>query len=277
MHKRLSIIVMVTMLLAGGLSQENYSTFKDQVSNYYYRIAAPDAENLSFLITSAAYISFIEAHGDSTYYYPLKITWLVDGKSFYEVQPLPAVSDSVRKKIYAQAQALKNLWSYLFPDFNKFVVREPLYDVPDSATLSTSNDTISIYFSIEEKTRTISSRQTFSKAGQLGRVIWNFGDRREVYYPSYKEVGGKWLCLGWDGQIYEKGEVASGIRAKVIYGQQNDVLVPEQINLFVQRRDEKGEIQTFPRILFLKDFKFNQNVQILNTAGDSTQTNAQQD
>ena len=269
MKKWLLVAILAVVMVCTAQAQENYTQFKSQINGYYHNIVDSDVQNFSCLITSAAYIDFIDDHADSSFYYPLKITWLSDGSSYYALQPFPALPDSIQRKTFAQAQALKDSWSYIFPDLNKFVFYEPLHEVPDNATLTTFGDTIGVAFRIEEKAREVKSKQTFTKGGMLGRVIWFFNERKEVYYPTYKKKKKKWLCLGWDGQVLTNNEVSSGLRTKIIYFRQNERFLPEQINLFVQTRTESGDIQTIPRVLFLKDYEFNQNVQVITAKGDS--------
>jgi hypothetical protein len=272
MKKILSIFLILSALTTFLAAQTTYKEFRQQTINYYHNILNDDVKNFSCLITSATYIDFIKQYADSNFYYPLKIIWMNDGSSYYEVQPFPALGDSLQKQVYARAQALKNLWSYIFPDLNKFVFYQPFQEIPDTAGIEVKNDTVSVFFEVKEGQKDIRSRQTFTKGGMLGRVVWYVGDRKEVYFPTYKEMGDKWICLGWDGQVYQNGEVKSGLRTSIVYLEQNGKFLPEQINIIVQSRDENGKPRTNTRILFLKDFKFNQDVRVITTPTDSTNT-----
>lgn len=258
-------------LLHPAFSQQELAQFKRQITPYYHFMDTAGVQNFTFKITTAGYINFIQPHADSTFYYPLKVIWFADGRTYYEIQPFPQLSDSLRKQLLRNAQALKNLWSFVLPEFVKFLVRPPLFEMPDHASIAFGKDTVSVAVRLTENDKTIFYSETYTRGGQLGRTLWQSGTEKVLKYPMYDEVDGKWLCMGWDIQVYNGNEIQSGVRVWVVYGRQNEKILPEQLNMVIQRRDENGKPIQNNYVLFVKDFAFNQDIQIVSAA-DSTAT-----
>ncbi len=261
---------LLSALIQVGFSQQELSNFQNQITPYYHTIAGPEVQNFTFKITTAGYINFIKPHADSTFYYPLKVIWFNNGKTYYEIQPFPTLSDSLRKQLLRNAQALKNLWSFVLPEFVKFLVHPPLHDMPEDASISFGKDTVGVTIRFAEDTQKIFYSETFTRGGQLGRTLWQSGAEKVIKYPMFDEVNGKWLCMGWDIQVYQNENVQSGVRVWVVHGRQNERILPEQLNLVIQRRDENGKALQNNYVLFVKDFAFNQDIQIVSSTPDST-------
>ncbi len=257
-----------------SVAQEDIAAFKEKASKYYHSMAQGDVKNFTCKISSSIYINFIKQHADSSFYYPLKFIWTSEGNGYYVLQPLPELSDSLRREALTRAQALKNLWSGIVYDMQKFVIRSPLTSLPENATAKFGQDTVGIFFSFQDKARHISSKETFTRGGQLGRVTWIYDTQKVINYPHYKELGDKWLCTGWDSQVYDNNQITSGIGVRVIYSKADDRIVPEQFNIVVQAREKENNIPiTSSYTLFVKEFVFNDNLQFVSAPTDSGKTN----
>lgn len=244
--------------LATGFSQETLESFKKQTENYYHYLATPDINNFSCKISSGRYLNFIKDKGDSSFYYPLKFVWTRDGGGYYVLQPLPQLNDSLRRGALAEVQALKNLFGDLFIDLQKFYVKHPSGQIAANATIQFSADTVLITTANEKQGTLI---ETYTYGGQLGRVIWKFADQRVISYPMFTEAANKWICVGWQNQIYQGMNIISGMAVQVEYIVLKGKFLPSKFSLLAQQRKNPDEsIAAGTYIIYVKDFVFNENI-----------------
>lgn len=261
--------IMALALLIGGAghsqanapAQETLESFKQQIQGYYHYLVTPEVNNFSCKISSGVYIDFIRDKADSNYYYPLKFIQTKEDNRYYVLQPLPTLNDSLRREALSRIQNLKNLFNGLLTDLQKFYFQHPLNSLPPEAAITFARDTVSISFSTRENDQTISMDETYTRGGQLGRITWKLGNQQIVIYPAYREARGKWICTGWNNQVYQDGQVISGLATRVEYLWHTDRFLPLRIDIITQAKKTPGEeIATGGYVLFLKEFTFNEDI-----------------
>ena len=239
-------------------TQESLETFKQQTETYYHYLATPDVNNFSCYVSSGRYIDFIKDRGDSSFYYPLKFIWTKEGNGYYVLQPFPQFSDSLRRQALSHTQMIKNLFSDMLYDLQKLYFKQPVLQIPPNASITFAPDTVGIKI-VEKDKGTI--LETYTRAGQLIRVLWKFGEQKVATYPSYKEVRGKWLCMGWQNQVFQENQIASGTAVWVDYAPAQNKFLPTRLSLLAQERKNAGEgVATGSYVLFMKDYVFNENI-----------------
>lgn len=265
--KRWKVIALA--LLIGGAghsqsktpSQETLDTFKQQIQDYYHYLATPEINNFSCKISSGIYIDFIRDKADSSYYYPLKFIQTKEDNRYYVLQPLPTLNDSLRREALGRIQNLKNLFNGLLTDLQKFYFQHPLASLPGDVALTFASDTVSISFSTLENEQTVYMDETYTRGGQLGRITWKLGNQQVVIYPTYREAREKWICTGWNNQVYQDGQIISGMAARVEYLWHTNRFLPLRIDIITQTKKIPGEeITTGGYVLFLKEFMFNEDI-----------------
>lgn len=258
MRKWLIAGLVIFLLMGIGRSQEPLEAFKQQSEAYYHYLATPDINNFSCYISSGRYIDFIKNKADSSFYYPLKFIWTKEGNGYYVLQPLPQLSDSLRRQALVRAQTLKNLFGDMLFDLQKLYFKRPVAEIPSSAAITFSSDTVGIKIAEKDKGTII---ETYTRAGQLIRVLWTSGEQKVATYPAYKEVRGKWLCMGWQNQIFRENQVASGTAVWVDYTLAQNKFLPSRLSLLAQQRKDSGEdVAAGSYVLFIKDYVFNENI-----------------
>lgn len=265
--KKWKMIALALLIGGAGHSQSNTPSeetleiFKQQIQGYYHYLVTPEVKNFSCKISSGIYIDFIRDKADSSYYYPLKYIQTKEDNRYYVLQPLPTLNDSLRREALGRVQNLKNLFNGLLTDLQKFYFQHPLASPPAEAAITFASDTVSISFSSRENEQTISMDETYTRGGQLGRITWKLGDQQVVIYPSYREARGKWICTGWNNQVYQGGQITSGMAARVEYVWHTDRFLPLRIDIITQQQKTLGEeIATGGYVLFLKEFMFNEDI-----------------
>ncbi len=260
------------LLFRGGHAQEetpaDWKAFKARAAGYYQVLSKDSINNFSCFISADFYIDFIKSIADSNYYYPLKYIWTRSADQYFVLQPLPEnLSDSLRREVLVRVQELKNLFNGIMLDWYRYSIRTPLDDVPDSARVKFARDTVGVFYQFQEENQKVEVQETYSRAGQLGRVIWRNGAQKVVTYPLFDEVENKWLCIGWDSQRYQNDAIISGVAVRLELVKKNGQFLPVQFNIIVQTQ-ENPEQQILTSI-YIKNFIFNENFQVLSSPGES--------
>lgn len=258
MMKRVIGGLIIFLLMGIGHSQEPLEIFKQQTETYYHYLATPDVNNFSCYVSSGRYIDFIKDKGDSSFYYPLKFIWTKEGNGYYVLQPFPQLSDSLRRQALNHTQLIKNLFSDMLFDLQKLYFKQPVAQIPSNASITFAPDTVGIKMVEKDKGTII---ETYTRAGQLIRVLWKSGEQKVATYPSYKEVQGKWLCMGWQNQVFRENQIASGTAVWVDYTLAQNKFLPTRLSLLAQERKKTGEgVAAGSYVLFIKGYVFNEDI-----------------
>ncbi len=267
-------LVLVSVLLGWGTSrvQSPVERFKAEVERYYsFASQVSSVENFSCLITSTPYITFIQSIADSQYFYPLKFLWQRNGKAYFILQPLPKVDNDQRREILIQAQQLKRLFRGIFLDWQKYSLVSPVGIYSDHATYVDYGDTVAIEDYYSDAMQNVRTRRLFSKAGLLLKDEWDNGDFRIVNLPVWQTVNNKWVCVGWQSQIYKDGQISSGMEISLQLANIDGIWLPYQIDILAQSRENPNE-QVLTS-LFLKNYQFNEKIEVVQQpVADTTAT-----
>jgi hypothetical protein len=117
------------------------------------------------------------------------------------------------------------------------------------------NDSVFVSYvtTAEEPTATV--RKRFFRSGQLISFEVETQSERVINYPIYEEVEGKWLCAGWDTQIYVDDKVTSGLSTRLELRKIQNDWFPIRANVLVQTIEKPGD--KFLSSIFLKEYEFN--------------------
>ncbi len=282
MRKMIIVWIQVLFLLSPILAQEKESlgNFVTRSEGYYQYIVTPSVKNFSCRLTTHFYINFMKSQSiEEKFNYPIKFVWTNEGRRYYVLEPLPELSDSLRRQALQYSQMIKNLFESIVLDLQKMSFRSPLYDIPLAASMSASQDTVNIEYSFESNSSTVSTIEKYTPSGQFFKFIWQFGTQKVINYPKFETVKGKWICNGWESQVYnDKNEIVSGVATRLIYNRNFESkarYLPEKIDVIAQTVEDpaKGP-QTNSVAIYLKGFTFNEDVTVLEneTAKNSNPT-----
>ena len=262
MYLFLSLIILSSPLWSQD-EAPNWETFKTEAEGYQYSLESSGIENFTCLMSADFYVNFAKFNNfDSSYYYPLRFIWTRDHDSYFVLQPLPDLPDSTRRQTYSQIQQLKNLCSQIFVYWKRFAVKSPFSDIPDNATVNFSPDTVGVDFQVAATQGNISVNRTFTRGGQLGRVIISdTHGTRSIDYPYYQENGGKWINVGWASQTYEQDTVVSGASVSLEFTKAGELFLPNKFKIMAQEL-KSAERQSFVDV-YLKDFVLNEELEIV--------------
>ncbi len=273
-YRILSGAVLTMVLLVGRplQAQTPVERFKQEVEQYYsFASQVSSVENFSCLITSTPYITFIQSLADSQYFYPLKFLWQRSGKAYFILQPLPKVENDQRREILIQAQQLKRLFRGIFLDWQKYSLVSPVGFYSDHATFVDFGDTVAIEDYYSDAMQNVRTRRLFSRSGLLLKDEWDNGDFRIVNLPVWQTVNNKWVCVGWQSQIYKGGQITSGMEISLQLANIEGIWLPYQIDILAQSRENPNE-QVLTRV-FLKNYRLNEPIEVVQQpVADTTRT-----
>lgn len=241
---------------------DSWKEFQRTTEDLYYYLEASPIQNFSCLVSTDMYINFMNSLGDSSYLYPLKLIWLREGRIYYVLQPSERLNDhEQRTQLLEKIQLTKNQFHGFYLDWLNFLIVSPLVDIPSNAQVNFKGDTVDVHYFSEEEGAKASVRKVFLKPGRLLWVEVESASEKVVNYPVYREVEGKWLCIGWDSQIYVNQIISSGLSTRLEFNKIQNVWMPYRADLMVQTADKPG--QKFFSTIFLKDYHFNLPLQEL--------------
>lgn len=280
--KRMNVFVILFQLIFIFLfigwqnpETDSWKEFQKTTEGLYHYLEASTIQNFSCLFSTDTYMNFVNSLGDSSYLYPLKLIWLREGKIYYVLQPSDRLNDpEQRAQLLEKVQLTKNQFHGFYLDWLNFLIVSPLVDIPPSAQVNFEGDTVDVRYTNEEEGAKVSVRKVFLKSGRLLWVEVESASEKVVNYPVYREIEGKWLCFGWDSQIYVDQRISSGLSTRLELSKFQNVWMPYRADLVVQTADKPG--QKFYSIIFLKDYNFNLSLQELplpSSRTDSSKVN----
>ncbi|UCE74820.1 MAG: hypothetical protein JSV56_03720, partial [Methanomassiliicoccales archaeon] len=223
---------------------------------YYHYLMASEVQNFNCYITTQNYINFMKEKGDTVNTYPLKFIWTRSGKIYYVLQPFPGMeNDTERPKILEKIQLLKNQFHGFYLDWLNYLIISPLDDIPAGTEAVFKGDSVFVSYATAEDGIQTTVRKWFLPSGRLISFEVETQSQKVVSYPDYQEVDGKWLCIGWDTQIFEDNEVNSGLSTKLELQKTQNAWFPARVEVLVQTIEKPDE--RYISTLYLKSYDFN--------------------
>jgi hypothetical protein len=251
---------------------ESWQEFQKNSQGLYYYLESANLQNFSCLFTTDSFIGLIESLGDSNYTYPLKLIWIREGRIYYVLQPSEKLNDpEQRSRLLEKIQLTKNQFHGFYLDWLSFLITSPFADIPSTARVNFTKDTVDVHYLSQGGDLSAKVRKVFLRSGRLLWIEVESDSEKVINYPRYEEVEGKWICLGWDSQIYLNQKISSGLSTRLELKKVQDFWMPNRADIIVQTVEKPD--QKFRSIIFLKEYEFNLPLQELphsTTADDSS-------
>jgi len=262
------IILLSTLLFNIGFPQEDFFEFRLQKEGYYHYVDQKKIKNFSCLISSSIYINFIKDKTDSSYYYPLKVVWTAEGSVYYIMQPFPdSLDKNLQEKVVKHVKMLKQVFTGVLLDWQRFSLFSPFLNIPEDAEANFGLDTVSVNYSIVKDGQAVKMKKVFGLGGKLLQVIWRSGDMKIITNPSYGEANNKWLCYGWDNQIYNRALVTSAMTVGLELVLLEDTWLPIRFDILAQKQAEPDQKTLFS--IYFKNFIINEEFEIVSPPSES--------
>jgi hypothetical protein len=257
----------VLMLLGIAAAQNTNADFNEQdffnnLKTSYYHLSDTPIKNFVTLVTSMKMEMFASQQWKNAEIFPLQLIWFNPDKVYITQRGVPQLEKDKYKEYQDLIAGLKTQIRGILADLTRFYL-VGLYDsIHPDYVLKHNEEAVQINFSTQEAGVITRVKYLLGYNGLLIliQVDYPLQQKRIVIYPKFKTVKNKWLCTGWNVQSYEKGQVVSGYDLKIKNHYINNVWVPGEIVLAVQKADKKG--QTFYDEIKFKNYLFNQPLQL---------------
>jgi hypothetical protein len=191
------------------------------------------------------------------------------------LQPNERLNDPAQRTLLLEKiQLTKNQFHGFYLDWLSFLIISPLDDIPAAASVSFKGDTVDVHYTNQEGSLAVAVRKVFLRSGRLLWVEVESATEKVINYPQYQEAEGKWICLGWDSQIYVNQKITSGLSTRLELTRFHNDWMPIRADIIVQTAEIPD--QKFRSIIFFKGYEFDLPLQELpqpTAAEESTKKN----
>ncbi len=256
------------LLLLGSVSAQktmadfNEQDFFNNLKTSYYHLSDTPIKNFVTLVTSMKMEMFASQEWKNAEIFPLQLIWFNPDKIYITQRGVPQIENNKYKEYQDLIDGLKLQIRGILADLSRFYL-VGLYDsIHPDYVLKHNQEAVQINFSTREAGVVTKVKYLLGYNGLLIliQVDYPVQQKQIVIYPKFKTQKNKWLCTGWNVQSYVKGLVISGYDLKIKNNYINNVWVPGEIILAVQKADKKG--QTFYDEIKFKNYLFNQPLQL---------------
>jgi hypothetical protein len=265
MPKKLFFLLIV-LLYRPAAAQLDTMGFFQKVRTLYYTVESSGLQNFSMWLTSDYY----RRNTDSTitaHRYPLEFIWMRPGRMSFIKGALinPPGVDSTQLRQAAQLQLdMYHELKGLFYDWLRFYGSGILADLPADYDLKVRQDTILIKYETLEQGQKTQVCLYFGQNALCFKLQLTYPDsEQEIYiYPAFTYPGNKWLCSGWQVQIFEKAAVQSGFIVRIFSEKLDNCWFPKKITMQLQTK--QNEVKIFTREYYIANIMINRPIEALD-------------
>lgn len=265
----LSIILIVTVIIAKSPAQEkgfDEQAFFANMQTSYYALAGTGIQNFVALVSSARMQTFAQQFWKNKEVFPLQLIWFNPNKIYISQQGVPSIPKGKYQEYQDLLKGLKTQVKGLLVDLQRFYFQGLYNSISGDYILKHNDKEVQITQMQHIGKLTTKLKYLFGLNGLLlyNEISYSSQNKLITVYPKFRTVKNKWLCDGWSVQTYINGQVESGFNLKLTSQLVNNVYVPVDITLEVQKAEKKG--QTFVDQLIFRNYLFNQSIQFVNPA-----------
>jgi hypothetical protein len=245
-------------------SQENSfdeQSFFLKLENSYYTLTNTKTKNLKALVTSANFSKYAKNTWDNSEIFPLELIWFNPDKIYITEKGLPT-SQQDYEKTMEMTVTLKRQLKGILVDLQRFYFSGIYKSIPNNYQIRNNEQAVQITYEAGEGSTYTKVKQLFGLNGLLlGIEVYHSAEKKMITVkPEFKTVKTKWLCVGWEVQTSLDGQIKNGFKLKIENRFVNDVWVPSEIGIEVQKADMPG--QTFYDVISIKNYLFNQPLEL---------------
>ncbi|MBD3224410.1 MAG: hypothetical protein GF313_06755 [Caldithrix sp.] len=260
------VIILLWVVSSGNLmGQEdtfNEKRFFQNLQDSYYTLAGTSKENLTALVTSAKMEVFADSAWANREVFPLQFIWVNPGKLYLSEKGVPTMEDAYAEQYGMLVSALKQQMKGILIDLQRFYINGLYRTIPDNYQLTHDERFVKVDYSTDIGGQTTNVYHTFGHNGLCLRIDIQYPQQNKslTILPEFRTIKTKWLCEGWMVQTKIGDEVESGFQLTIEWMQSDEIWVPQDIVLSVQKKSKMG--RTFFDQIKLRNYLFNQSLQL---------------
>jgi hypothetical protein len=213
--------------------------------------------------------TFSEENWQNKEVFPLQLIWFAPDKLYLSQQGVPTIKDNKYKEYQEIVDGLKQQMRGILVDLQRFYIVGLFESIHSDYKIEHNDEVVWITYNSGTAENEIPVIFTMGKNGLCLKIEISYpaDNKQIVIYPSFKTIKTKWLCDGWSVQTIVNGEVESGFILELNNTLVENIWVPMQIDIGVQKSDDPGN--TYYDVIKLKNFLFNQSIELLNNASSN--------
>lgn len=264
MLKSIFIIILFIIPISAQETPFDEQAFFKNIKESYYTLNDTELKNFTTLVTSLKMEKFAEEQWKNKEVFPLQLIWFKPDRLYLSQQGVPTIPQDKYKEYQEIVDGLKQQMKGILVDLQRFYITGIYETISDKYTIKLDKDVVLISYNAGNEENQIPVNYIMGINGLCLKIDISYPKEKKqiLIYPSFKTIKTKWLCDGWSVQTVINGEVESGFILELVNSQVENVWVPIQINLGVQKSDERGN--TYYDIIKMRNYLFNQSIELLN-------------
>ena len=262
----LNITLVILFIFSSVHAQKvtfNEQEFFNRLRDSYYTLSATNKKNFVALVTSLKMESLAEELWQKKEIFPLQLIWFNPNKIYISQKGVPQIPRGKYKEYQEVVNGLKMQLKGILLDLQRFYLIGLYGSISGDYTLQHNEEAVQITQVQKSADVEIKSKYLFGLNGLclFNEIAYPAEQKVITIEPHFKTVKSKWLCTGWKVQTVINGEINSGFNLIIDNVFVDNVWVPGQITIEVQKADAKGK--TFFDRIKLKNYLFNQAIQLV--------------
>jgi hypothetical protein len=258
-------IVLFIFRAEAQISNFDERDFFKRVRDSYYCLSEENVNNFTALVTNVSIEEFAKELWNNAEIFPIQMIWFAPDRLFLSQQGVPTLPKDKYGEYQQQISALNQQVKGILMDLQRFFFRGIYNSLHEDYQLSFDDDqTVVLSYVRGSGPQETDTKYYFGLNGMCIKIemIYPSQNKRVITLPRFRAVKTKWLCTGWSIQTIDNDEVSGGyiisLKNKVV----NDLWVPINIQIEVQKSDRIGE--TFSDIIKIRNYLFNQPIEYIN-------------
>jgi len=261
-----SLLIMFLFLIPMDLFAQqdsfNEQDFFNRIKTSYYNLSDTGLQNFTALVTNEQMQVFASEAWDNSEIFPLQLIWFNPDKLYLSQHGTPKLEENKYLEYQEIVNGLKTQLRGILLDLQRFYLRG-LYDsIGPDYVLQHNEEAVQINFINKDQSGETRIKYLFGYNGLNVLIQLEYPQQKKqiVIYPKFKTVKNKWLCTGWSVQTYLKDEIINGYNLTIQNKFVNDLWVPGEILIEVQKSEIKG--QKYYDQIILRNYLFNQSIKL---------------
>lgn len=261
MKKNKPIFLLILFCCIDLYAQIDEQLFFSRVNSIYHTIDTTAINNFSVNVTSDYFEFKTGDKIDHDVYSPIEFIWIKPRQLHFNRTNFPANLDSAQQaNIFQLQNEMFQELRGIFMDWQRFFGGKLLYDLTDSFSINTVDDTVHISFDSYENNIPVTMKFYFGKNALCFKIetVYKSINQKIITFPTYLLVNDKWLCTEWTVKIIQNGTINSGFNVKFKSAKYKNSWVPVQALIQVQTRQKLN--QTFTRLYKFRNLQVNREL-----------------
>lgn len=262
-----SFLLAILFLTVGSINtyaQFSEVDFFNRVNSIYYTLEQTDLKNFTSWLTSNIFINATDGFFKDEVF-PLEFIWMAGNRMFFSRRALPVLGDTTKDHLVDRLQeSMRTEFRALLLDWQRFYSGRLLQNMPPDYKITVRMDTVVLSYKTVEDSEEVVNTMLFGQNGICLQTTLAYPSRGEKIdtHPLFKYTGEKWLCVGWQVQVYEGNEISTGYIVRVKSQRVDKYWLPQVFSMTLQTSRDKKSV--YVREYYFRNILVNRKIEVMN-------------